>query len=193
MPRTSHGSRRNRPRSTDMPTAMKNRPSSRPLNGSMSSSSSWRYSLSASMTPARNAPSACDSPAHSISAAVPSTTSSEKPTNTSRSRACATKRSTGRTSTRPAAIKSTSTARGRAHPEQREPAQPPPQPRLRDEAQPRSHQHATRGDQEHDHAERLREAHQVEAFGIAAHHAENQEQRDDREVLEQQHGERSLD
>ena len=39
-----------------MPTAMKKSPSSSPLNGSMSSSSSWRYSLSASITPATNAP-----------------------------------------------------------------------------------------------------------------------------------------
>ena len=73
-----------------MPTAMKNRPSSSPLKGSMSSSSSWRYSLSASITPARNAPSAMDSPADSISIAMPITTSSEKPTNTSRRRASAT-------------------------------------------------------------------------------------------------------
>ena len=36
-----------------MPTAMKNRPSSKPLKGSMSASSSLRYSLSASSTPAR--------------------------------------------------------------------------------------------------------------------------------------------
>ena len=90
MPSTSSGERRNRPRSIDMPTAMKNRPSSSPLNGSMSSSSSWRYSLSASITPARKAPSAIDRPTDSISAAVPSTSSSEKPTNTSRRRASAT-------------------------------------------------------------------------------------------------------
>ena len=45
-----------------MPTAMKNRPSSKPLNGSMSVSSSRRYSLSASSTPARKAPSAIDRP-----------------------------------------------------------------------------------------------------------------------------------
>src|SRR2546430_656737 len=85
-PSTRCGARRNRPTSTDMPTAMKNRPSSSPLNGSMSSSSSCRYSLSASITPARNAPSAIDSPTHAISAAVPRTSSSVNPTNTSRRR-----------------------------------------------------------------------------------------------------------
>lgn len=53
--------------STDMPTAMKNSPSSRPLNGSMSASTSWRYSESASSRPAMKAPSAIDSPAASIS------------------------------------------------------------------------------------------------------------------------------
>ena len=60
-----------------MPTAMKNRPSSRPLNGSMSVSSSRRYSLSASSTPARKAPSAIDRPTACISAAVATTSSSE--------------------------------------------------------------------------------------------------------------------
>ncbi|MCK7496163.1 MAG: hypothetical protein MZW92_38440 [Comamonadaceae bacterium] len=46
-----------------MPTEMKNSPSSRPLNGSMSVSSAWRYSELASSTPARKAPSAIDRPA----------------------------------------------------------------------------------------------------------------------------------
>ena len=41
---------------------MKNNPSSNPLKGSMSASSWWRYSLSASTTPARNVPSAADNP-----------------------------------------------------------------------------------------------------------------------------------
>ena len=45
-----------------MPTAMKNRPSSRPLNGSICASSSWRNSESASSTPARNAPRPIDQP-----------------------------------------------------------------------------------------------------------------------------------
>ena len=56
------GLRRSSPKSIDAPTAMKNSPSSRPLNGSMSLSSSWRYSLSASTTPARKVPSAGDRP-----------------------------------------------------------------------------------------------------------------------------------
>ena len=49
-----------------MPTAMKNSPSSRPLKGSMSVSSSARNSLSASSTPAKKAPSAMDRPICSI-------------------------------------------------------------------------------------------------------------------------------
>ncbi len=68
---------------TDMPTAMKNRPSSRPLKGSMSASSSWRNSESASSTPARNAPSAMDSPTALTSAAVPMTSSSAVAVNSS--------------------------------------------------------------------------------------------------------------
>jgi hypothetical protein len=64
------------PKSMLMPTAMKNSPSSRPLKGSMSVSSSRRYSLSASSTPARKAPSAIDRPSHCISAAVATTSSS---------------------------------------------------------------------------------------------------------------------
>ena len=58
-----------------MPTAMKNRPSSGPLKGSMSVSSSRRYSLSASST-ARKAPSAMDMPTSCISAAMATTSSS---------------------------------------------------------------------------------------------------------------------
>ena len=49
--------------SIDMPTVMKNRPTSKPLNGAMSISTWWRYSVSDSSTPARKAPSAVDSPA----------------------------------------------------------------------------------------------------------------------------------
>ena len=44
-----------------MPTAMKNTASRRPSNGAMSASIWWRYSQSASSTPAMNAPSAADS------------------------------------------------------------------------------------------------------------------------------------
>ena len=55
---------------------MKNSPSSRPLNGSTSASSSCRNSESASSTPARNAPSDIDRPIASIRSAAPITTSS---------------------------------------------------------------------------------------------------------------------
>ena len=46
---------------------MKNTASSSPLNGSRSISSSWRYSLSASTTPAKNVPSAADNPTSCMS------------------------------------------------------------------------------------------------------------------------------
>ena len=45
-----------------MPTVTKKMPSSRPLNGSRSTSIWWRYSLSPSRMPARKAPSATDNP-----------------------------------------------------------------------------------------------------------------------------------
>ena len=67
-----------------MPTAMKKSPSSRPLNGSTSASSSWRNSESASSTPARNAPSDIDRPIASITSAATITTSSAAAVNTSR-------------------------------------------------------------------------------------------------------------
>ena len=54
--------RRSRARSSIMPTARKNRPSRIERNGSTSASSSCRYGLSASITPAMNAPSAVDRP-----------------------------------------------------------------------------------------------------------------------------------
>ncbi len=44
-------------------TDMKNKPMSKPLNGSMLIRTSWRYSVSASSKPARNAPRAIDRPA----------------------------------------------------------------------------------------------------------------------------------
>ena len=67
-----------------MPTAMKNSPSSRPLNGSRSDSSAWRYSESASSTPAMKAPSAIDMPIHCISSAIEITSSSAKAVKISR-------------------------------------------------------------------------------------------------------------
>ena len=84
-----------------MPTAMKKRPSRRPLNGSISVSSSRRYSLSASSTPARKAPSAIDRPTASISAAVATTSSSEAAVKISGVSLRAIQRSIGRSSKRP--------------------------------------------------------------------------------------------
>ena len=84
-----------------MPTAMKKRPSSRPLNGSMSVSSSRRYSLSASSTPARKAPSAIDRPTACISAAVATTSSSAAAVKISGVSLRAIQRSAGRSSRRP--------------------------------------------------------------------------------------------
>ena len=65
------------PKSIDMPTAMKKRPISRPLKGSMSVSRACRYSEPASKTPARNAPSAMEMPGQLHDAArCPMTSSS---------------------------------------------------------------------------------------------------------------------
>jgi hypothetical protein len=89
------------PKSMLMPTAMKNSPSSRPLNGSMSVSSSRRYSLSASSTPARKAPSAIDRPSHCISIAMPTTSSSAAAVKTSDVLLRAIQRSAGRSNRRP--------------------------------------------------------------------------------------------
>ncbi len=90
-----------RPKSIDIPTAMKNRPSSRPLNGAMSVSRAWRYSELASSTPARKAPSAIDRPASDISSAMPNTSSSAKAVKISRTPDRAIRRITGRVRKRP--------------------------------------------------------------------------------------------
>jgi hypothetical protein len=100
-PISSSGWRRIRPKSMVAPTVMKNSPSSRPRNGSMSVSSSRRNSLSASTTPARKAPSAGDRPTICISRATPTTISREVAVKISRSRDWAMKRNTGRTTKRP--------------------------------------------------------------------------------------------
>ncbi len=84
-----------------MPTAMKKSPSSNPLNGSMSVSSSRRYSLSASSTPARKAPSAIDRPTAFISAAVATTSSSEAAVKISGVSLLAIQRSIGLSRSRP--------------------------------------------------------------------------------------------
>ena len=86
-----------------MPTEMKNRPSSSPLKGSRSASSSWRNSLSASSTPAMKAPSEAERPARCASSAVATTVSSAAAVNTSLTCARATSRSAGRRMTRPPA------------------------------------------------------------------------------------------
>ncbi|MNV46465.1 hypothetical protein D3C71_1382980 [compost metagenome] len=84
------------PRLSAIPTEIKNSPNSSPLNGSIAVSSSWRYSLSASSTPAINVPSAIDSPSASINSAEPNTSSSVAAVNTSRTPDAAIKRNTGR-------------------------------------------------------------------------------------------------
>ena len=60
-------------KSMPAPTVIKNRPSNRPLNGSMLDSNSWRNSLFASITPAKKVPKAGDRPTKLIKAAMPIT------------------------------------------------------------------------------------------------------------------------
>ena len=108
-----------------MPTAMKKRPRSRPLNGSMSVSSSRRYSLSASSTPARKAPSAIDRPTAFISAAVATTSSSEAAVKISGVSLLAIQRSAGRSRRRPPRMMTAMVPIALAAP-----SQPPPSPRA---------------------------------------------------------------
>src|SRR4051812_12939353 len=82
-PKMASGCASTSPRLADIPTEMKNKPNSNPLNGSMSASSSCRYSESASSTPARNAPSDMDNPTDVISSDVPMTTSNAAAVNIS--------------------------------------------------------------------------------------------------------------
>ena len=86
MPRMVKNSLASSPKFMPAPTVMKNSPSSRPLKGSSVLSRAWRYSLSASTTPARKAPSAGDRPTRFISAAMPTTSISAKAVYTSRRR-----------------------------------------------------------------------------------------------------------
>ncbi len=99
---TRSGMDRSRPRLAAMPTATKNRPSSRPLNGSRSASSSCRNSLSASSTPARNAPRDMESPTWRARIATTMTVSNAAAVKTSVTliRANGT-RSAGRSNSRP--------------------------------------------------------------------------------------------
>ncbi len=71
------------PRSSFMPTVMKNRPSRTSWNGRMSVSTWCLNSVSAISIPATNAPSASDSPASCVSQARPSVTSNRLRTNSS--------------------------------------------------------------------------------------------------------------
>ncbi|PAV67673.1 hypothetical protein WR25_12150 [Diploscapter pachys] len=94
-------------RSSIMPTARKNRPSKIDRNGSTSASSSCRYGLSASITPAMNAPSAVDRPSASINAALAMTVNSAANTNISRSPRLPIRRNSGRSRNLPARISPT--------------------------------------------------------------------------------------
>jgi hypothetical protein len=75
IPRTSAGRDAARERSSSAPTDTKNNPSSNPLKGSIVTSISRRYSVSANSSPAMNAPSAIESPLAAAISAAPSTTS----------------------------------------------------------------------------------------------------------------------
>ncbi len=115
---TSPGRASTTAKSMLMPTAMKNSPSSSPLKGSRSVSSSRRYSLSASSTPARKAPSAIDSPTDSISAAVATTSSSDAAVKISGVSLRAIQRSAGRSASRPPSTISATTPTALAAPHQ---------------------------------------------------------------------------
>ena len=88
-------------KSTLMPTVMKNRPSKSPLNGWMSVSTWWRNSVSASSRPAKNAPSAIDSPAMLVRVAIPNVTRSVVATKSSALRVPAITRNSGCSARRP--------------------------------------------------------------------------------------------
>lgn len=105
-----------------MPTAMKNSPSSKPLNGSKSASRAWRYSDSASSTPARNVPSAMDMPTAFISKAIAMTISNADAVKISRCWVAATIRSSGSSANRPPTTMPTITAAALAAPGQSKPS-----------------------------------------------------------------------
>ena len=107
--RMSQNSRHSARKSSSMPTEMKNRPSRMSRNGRMTLSTWWRYSVSASIIPARKAPSAIERPAICEAQADASATSSTASVNNSRRRLLAITYSSGRSSQRPAAS-TTSTA-----------------------------------------------------------------------------------
>ena len=100
---TSQNSRHNASKSSSMPTEMKNRPSRMSRNGRMTLSTWWLYSVSASIMPARKAPSAMEKPATCEAQAAASATSSTASVNSSRTWQLAMTYSSGRSSQRPAA------------------------------------------------------------------------------------------
>ena len=83
------------PTSMVIPTVMKNTPINNPLNGAMSISIWWRYSVSDNRRPARKAPSAVESPAAPVAAAIPTTMNSVIAMIRSRLPVCAAKRKIG--------------------------------------------------------------------------------------------------
>ena len=78
------------------PMVIKNSPSNRPLNGAISDSSSWRYSLLASTTPAKKVPRAGERPTSVINRAMPITINRAVAVKSSGKRALAIKRNNGR-------------------------------------------------------------------------------------------------
>ena len=84
-----------------MPTEIRNTPSSRPLNGSMVTSTCRRNSVSASSSPAIRAPIAIDSPAAAVASPVARITSRQAAMNSSGLPVRATLRNSGRSASRP--------------------------------------------------------------------------------------------
>ena len=100
-PISQTGSRASSRKSMFMPTVKKNRPSRRPLKGSMAVSIALRNSVSASSRPATKAPSAIEKPATAAATPVATITNSVVATNRSLMPADATRRNSGRITTRP--------------------------------------------------------------------------------------------
>ena len=102
MPRISARSSCRTRRSSIMPTEMKNSPSRMSRNGRMAASTWCRYSVSASITPARNAPVAIETPAAWDTHAEPSTTNNTASVKSSCRRLWAISWKSGRSAKRPA-------------------------------------------------------------------------------------------
>ena len=99
--RSSNGSRASSRTSIFMPTVKKNTPSKSPLKGPMVVSIALRNSVSASSSPAMNAPSAIESPAKAAATPLPMITNSAAATNNSGEAVEATSRNSGLNSRRP--------------------------------------------------------------------------------------------